>query len=395
MRVHIFDPQLNLADGHFAAYDAAVATELRRRGIETFVYGSARTAASISLMTEAEPVFSRGIFEEAAADPLTWALENFVQLGGEFHSDLRKLGFDRFSADDLAFFPNIIQYQINGITDWVSELPPERRPTIILKPSYLTYAMPYLQRRPNKEIVPLLYRFSMRRLADAHPRTRICSDTEEMVKQFGGLSNISIHLLPMPLVIAARARESNKPSRTNVVYLGHASMLKGFHLLPQVVRRVAAAKDAPHFLIQSYGEAQLCASVEKALADVPADKLTLIRGAVDADAYSRLLHSADIVLLPYATEFYGWASSGIFAEAMSLGKVAVATHGTWPAQQLEKFGGGGVVFKALNAEGVTAATLDAVRMLPQLGERAARAAPAWRRHHCAANLVDTLLALIP
>jgi glycosyltransferase involved in cell wall biosynthesis len=394
MRVHIFDPQLNLADGHFAAYDAAVATELRRRGIETIVYGSARPAPSISSRMEAEPVFSRGIFEEAAADPLTWALENFVQLGREFHSDLGKLGSDRFAGDDLAFFPNIIQYQINGITDWISELPPKRRPAIILKPSYLTYAMPYLQRRPNKEIVPLLYRFSMRRLTDSHPRTRICSDTEEMVRQFSVLSNIPIHLLPMPLAIDARASEPKAPSRTNVVYLGHASMLKGFHLLPQIVSRVVTAKDSPHFLIQSYGEAQLCATVEKALLSVPPDKLTLVRGAVDADAYSRLLQLADIVLLPYATEFYGWASSGIFAEAMSLGKVAVATQGTWPAQQLEKFHGGGVVFKTLDAESVANATLDAVRMLPLLRERAARAAPAWRRHHCAVNLVDNLLALI-
>jgi glycosyltransferase involved in cell wall biosynthesis len=215
-----------------------------------------------------------------------------------------------------------------------------------------------------------------------------------MVKQFGVLSGIPIHLLPMPLVIDARASEPQQPSRTNVVFLGHASMLKGFHLLPEIVQRVLAAKDAPHFLIQSYGEAQLCATVEKTLADVPADKLTLVRGAVDTDAYGRLLHLADIVLFPYATEFYGWASSGIFAEAMSLAKVAVATQGTWPAQQLEKFHGGGVVFKTLNAESVAVATLDAVRMLPQLRERAARAAPAWRRHHCAANLVDKLLALI-
>src|SRR6266851_646687 len=180
-------------------------------------------------------------------------------------------------------------------------------------------------------------------------RCRISSDTEEMVKQFGALSGVPIHLLPLPLVVDERAHEPKDPSRTCIVYLGHASMLKGFHLLPEIVRRVLAANNAPHFMIQCYGDAQLCTSVQKAVADVPADKLTVIGGTVDADAYSRLLHLADIVLLPYASEFYGWASSGIFAEAMSLGKVAVVTHGTWAAQQLEKFRGGGVVFKTLNA----------------------------------------------
>jgi glycosyltransferase involved in cell wall biosynthesis len=394
MRVHIFDPQLNLADGHYAAYDAAVTAELTRRGVPTCVYGSARQVSSISSRMQAEPVFSRGIFDEVATDPVTWALENFVQLGKEFHFDLTRLGPDRFTSDDLAFFPNIIQYQISGIADWIAELAPERRPAIILKPSYLTYAMPYLQRRPNKEMIPLLYRFSMRQLVSAHPRTWICSDTEEMVKQFGTLAGIPIHLLPMPLVIDQQSPEPNTPSRTCVAYLGHASMLKGFHLLPEIVRRVLAAEEAPHFVIQAYGEAQLCSDFERAVADVPPDKLTLVRGTVDAGAYRRLLHMADIVLLPYASEFYGWASSGIFAEAMSLGKVAVATQGTWPAQQLEKFRGGGVVFKTLNAESVAGAVRDAVRMLPQLRERAVQAAPAWRKHHCAASLADKLLALI-
>src|SRR5262249_8293124 len=164
--------------------------------------------------------------------------------------------------DDLAFFPNIIQYQIGGIRDWLLELPPERRPAVILKPSYLTYAMPYLQRRPNKEIIPLLFRFSMRQLLAAHPRTRICSDTDEMVRQFASLSGLSITLLPLPLVLEPAAAEPKQSARMVAVYLGHASMLKGFHLLADIVRLVLAADNAPRFVIQSYGEQQLCQPLE-------------------------------------------------------------------------------------------------------------------------------------
>src|SRR5262249_41902175 len=149
-------------------------------------------------------------------------------------------------------------------------------------------------------------------------------------------------------------------SRVEVVYLGHASMLKGFHLLGDVVERVLAGADAPHFVIQSYGEPQLCAAVEKALQRHAPDRVTLIVGAVESDAYSRLLHRADIVLLPYVREFYGWASSGIFCEAMSLGKVTVVTEGTWPAQQLEKFAGGGVKVASVDAGSVADAIGRAV-----------------------------------
>ena len=393
MRVHIFDPQLNHADGHYAAYDAAVAAELQRRGIETHMYGTSRPQSSMPSKLHAEPVFSRGMFEEVGTDPLTWALENFVQLGHEFHNDLARLGSERFANDDLAFFPNIIQYQIGGIRDWLLGLSPERRPAVVLKPSYLTYAMPYLQRRPNKEIIPLLFRFSMRQLLAAHPRTRICSDTDEMVKQFASLSGISINLLPLPLVLEPGADEP-KNARMAAVYLGHASMLKGFHLLADVVRLMLAGDEAPHFVIQSYGERQLCDPLESALAAVPSDKLTLIKGTLDGSAYRRLLGEADMVLLPYAKEFYGWASSGIFSEAMSLGKVTIVTEGTWPAQQLEKFRGGGIVFKTLDAASVAEAVRKAAGTLPELKERATRAAPVWRKHHSAANFTDQLLALV-
>lgn len=393
MRVHIFDPQLDFISGHYPVYDAAVASELRRRGIETLIYGTARPRISAASGLEAVPVFSHGMFDELASDALTWPLENFVRLGRQFHADLARLEPERFAGGDLAFFPNIIQNQIGGVRDWVMDLPSERRPTVVIKPSYLTYAMPYIQRRSNKEIIPLLYRFSLRQLVTDHPRTWICSDTEEMVKQFGSISGVPVHLVPLPLIMDWREPKGKNTSQITAAYLGHASMLKGFHLLPDVIKRVQAEGNALHFVIQSYGEPQLRAPVEEALRDLAPNQVTLIAGTVDNDAYAALLHQADILLLPYAPEFYGWASSGIFSEAMSLGKVMVVTERTWPAQQLEKFGAGGVTFKNCDAASIADAIGRAARGLPQLAERAMQAAPAWRRHHCAASFVDRLLAL--
>jgi Glycosyl transferases group 1 len=394
MRVHILDSQLDVLSGHYPVYDAAVATELRRRGIDTVLYGAAAARISAPSGLDAVPVFSHAMFDEVGSDALTWPLENFVRLGREFAADLAKLGSERFGCHDVAFFPNIIQNQIGGVRDWVMTLPPDRRPALVLKPSYLTYAMPYVQRRPNKEIIPLLYRFSMRQLVADHPRTWICSDTEELVKQFATVAGIPIHLVPLPLILEGPLQKRGDPSRINVVYLGHASMLKGFHLLPDVIKRVQTGGNAPHFTVQSYGEAQLRQGVEKALAEFAPDQVTVVPGTADAESYAALLHQSDIVLLPYAPEFYGWASSGIFSEAMSLGKVTVVTERTWPAQQLEKFGGGGVTFRNLDGDGVADAIGRAVRALPQLAERAAQAAPAWRRHHSPVSFVDKLLAFV-
>ena len=86
MRVHILDPQLNLVEGHYGRYDAAIAAELTRRGIETSLYGTARSSTVTSQIQNVEPVFLRGMFDEVGKDHLVWAIENFVQLGREFHA---------------------------------------------------------------------------------------------------------------------------------------------------------------------------------------------------------------------------------------------------------------------------------------------------------------------
>jgi glycosyltransferase involved in cell wall biosynthesis len=394
MKVHIFDPQLNYIDGHYVNYDDAIVTELRRRGIHTIVYGSAQQSSSIGSGLSVQPVFRRGLFDEVIEDPFTWPLDNLVRLGGQFHLDLSTVDQAPFSADDLVLFPNILQYQIEGIRFWLLNLPAERRPRVMIKLGWLTFAMPHYQHRQNKELLALLYRFTVRRLVAAHPRTWICSDTEEMVSQFETICGVKVHMLPLPVIIDDLPLREAGSTRVCVAYLGHASMFKGVHLLPEIIRSVVARENAPHFLIQVYGDPQLCATLQKEIAGCPADAVTLTVGAVDPEAYRRFLQQAQIVLLPYAKEFYGWASSGIFSEAMSSGKVVVVTADTWLSRQLEKFNGGGVTVAGLNAQEIAGAIRQAVGSLPQLTKLASTAAPLWRKQNSPSSFVDKVLGLV-
>jgi glycosyltransferase involved in cell wall biosynthesis len=297
-------------------------------------------------------------------------------------------------VDDLVLFPNIVQYQIEGIRGWLLNLPAERRPRVVIKLGWLTFAMPHYRDRQNKELLALLYRFAIRRLVSAHPRTWICSDTEEMVSQFEMICAVKVHLLPLPVILDDLPSRATGDSRVCVAYLGHASLFKGVQLLPDVIRSVVAQEGAPHFLIQAYGDPQLCATLQRELAGFPANAVALTVGAVDAETYRGFLQQAHIVLLPYAKEFYGWASSGIFSEAMSLGKVVIVTADTWLARQLEKFHGGGVTVAALNAQELAGAIRQAVRSLPELSALAAAAAPLWKKHNSPSSFVDTVLGLV-
>ena len=46
---------------------------------------------------------------------------------------------------------------------------------------------------------------------------------------------------------------------------------------------------------------------------------------------------SDIILLPYAPSSYRFRTSGIFVEAITMGKIALTTKNTWMAYELEKY----------------------------------------------------------
>ncbi len=147
MKVHIFDPQLNRIDGHYVNYDDAIVTELRQRGIPTIIYGSVAQSSSVGSSLSVQPLFRRGLFDEVLDDPFTWPLDSFVRLGTQFHLDMSTIDQAQFAADDLALFPNILQYQIEGVRGWLLSLPAERRPRVAIKLGWLTFAMPHYQHR--------------------------------------------------------------------------------------------------------------------------------------------------------------------------------------------------------------------------------------------------------
>jgi hypothetical protein len=157
MHVGILDPQLNRANGHYAKYDEQVALAFKERGCDVTIYGSVQRLSTFPSALPVEPIFRRDIFSEVSPDALCWGLENFVKLGDDFAEDLGKLKL--FQPSDVAFFPNVTQYQIDGIKRWILRLPENSRPNLVINANNLTHAMPYWQGRPNKEIIPLIFRY--------------------------------------------------------------------------------------------------------------------------------------------------------------------------------------------------------------------------------------------
>jgi glycosyltransferase involved in cell wall biosynthesis len=393
MRIHIFDPQLNAAEGHYPDHDAMITRAFEAKGIPSLLYGSRARPPQSAQSTPAIPVFTRQIFDETGTDPVVWPLENFSDLNLQFHRDLATLDPKQFSSSDIAFFPSVLQNQVDGIRQWIMSLDENNRPTVVLYFGWLIHLMPYIQKRANKGLLPLLMRFAVRRLMADHPRTCLFAASDEAINEVQVITDAPVALLPpmIPFDLDGAFYAEKAASTLTVAYVGTASQLKGFHYLPEIITRLQNKASTPRFLIQCYGEGNYISTIEDALRMLPSSAVTIAGGRSERATYLDLLRTADIVLMPYDKKFYGWAASGVLTEALSMGKVVVVPEKTTLSRQLGKFNAGGTTFLEDNATSIANAVEKALTEYPRLKQRALAAAPAWKNEHSSESFVNRIL----
>jgi glycosyltransferase involved in cell wall biosynthesis len=123
------------------------------------------------------------------------------------------------------------------------------------------------------------------------------------------------------------------------------------------------------------------------------NRVEFIEIPLDTDRYHDLIRSADCILVPYDPEKYQGRSSGVFAEAVALGKPVVSTRNTWMAENVLKYQCG-ILMEDFNSAGLAKAMKDYIDTKKEFDEKAEAAAAAWRENHGAKRYVDIVLSLI-
>lgn len=130
--------------------------------------------------------------------------------------------------------------------------------------------------------------------------------------------------------------------RWHIVYLGDARTEKGYHHLPRLVAELTADGPPVQFSFQSNfnvpGGEPAAAAARAQLERLPRDQVRLLNDPMTSADYRALLLDADVVVLPYDRDDYYARSSGIFAEALAIGKPVVVPAGTWMAAELSRAG---------------------------------------------------------
>lgn len=153
--------------------------------------------------------------------------------------------------------------------------------------------------------------------------------------------------------IYRRERLATANDRFLVVSLGAARLEKGFHLIPDIVRRTfefagtgefadipaTKVKFALHASAQIIGRHPV---IEKALTRFQVysrDQVELLTEPLSDVEYQNLTLASDAILMPYDEDAYRVRGSGVVSEAIVAKKFIIAKSGSYPAEMAIRQGG--------------------------------------------------------
>lgn len=424
MRIVIADPALIDNSGHYLNYAVALKEELDRRGHETTVIGNLKVAPDLRAKHAILPGFSLGFYEmevaglrqlhpggPSAGHKLVNSLINLSVPRRDWRrrlrakvvrdilvrrtaDDLRSIDSTMaFRHDDLVILNSVNALAAMGTARWLSGLPRARRPTVVL---ILHYAP--IDDGAGHSSAQATWQgfFADSRAAGLSDHLRVCADSAGLVRSFARIADLPITQVPIPHLDPTPTGASKGPrGRPTVLFIGVATRIKGFHLLPGIIE---AATE-----MMGPGKVSFCVQINvldrspeigEAAAALRALDITRIEGPLERAAYYDVLAGADILLQPHDPGYYATQTSGVFADGRSAGLVEIVPARTTMAEEVVRDGGGVVV-----ADGTVAAYVEGLRHCIEEFDRHAAAASAaarrWREANSPASFVDALNGVLP
>ncbi|MBI3508852.1 MAG: glycosyltransferase [Chlamydiia bacterium] len=183
-----------------------------------------------------------------------------------------------------------------------------------------------LQMKCHGKLHALAYKF-LRLKADL----TFLTDSELLAEQLQSVLHQKLTVVPIP---HGQPRTDKKfPKESHLIYCwwpgGATRPAKGLKHICHL-SHLLAEHEAPIRLI--------VAKNSQAKGVIASPSVCFIDDELSREAYEMWMNTADITLLPYDPQVYGAATSGIFVEAISAGKLPLIHRNTWMEYEAKKFG---------------------------------------------------------
>jgi glycosyltransferase involved in cell wall biosynthesis len=393
MNIFIIDKEMHDKIGHCYEYDKCVSGEITARWHSVKIYCSQN--ADLDLVSElgAEPLFSNKVWTHSIKPVIIAYFAGMILINLSFFKELITIRPNKYNSRDVLFFPTFSNYELLGILLWYRNIPEIDRPFLLL-----LFRVPAHLGMPN---FPFAGRFILkrifRRLNHYGPeKVRYLTDSPLLADEYKNLSDREVTVLPIPHLPEMPDHHSWKreEERVTFTYLGRFRTEKGAGLLMEAIRKVHEKHPSSRFLIQISPVTQE-EDVRKTaviLSGIPC--VEIVPEGLSTERYHEILERSDCVLIPYDPSRYLGRTSGIFAEALALGKPVISTENTWMALNIRKYNECGIVMEKYDSESLAEAMEEYILHYEKYDRNAEEASVVWRRDHGVKRYVDILLGLV-
>ena len=400
-RFYYVDSGLHGELGHHTNSCRHITRELRRRGLETTVLAFKGVAPALQRELKALPFFRSFTDWNTDGDPISGWLNHFDVAAQETEEDLSRL--NGLTANDIVYMNSAQAAQLLAVVRWMDGLSPKSMPHVVLEfgvdpglqVEQRLEGLAFRAMDPRIDPRAVLYRFTAKYLSRIDPgRLHLTTFEPSSSLAYSFLLQRPVGVLPIPRQLGGHFHDRRGRRPITVSVLGDQRPEKGYHLIPEVARRLLRANDAIRLLVHNADPSKMKDShsqLRALAADNP--RLELDEYIADEDLWAALLDKTDVVLCPYDRNRYTISYSAVAAEAIANGIPLVVPEGTSMAQMVRDFGGAGTVFDEPTVEAIVNAVLKAVDQFDTLAELAIRGSQQWQVQQGPKAFVDAVLDL--
>lgn len=415
MRTIIIDPLLKDQSGHQFSYVNRILSELKKRDIAFFIFGSYSAHKNELQLENFAPCLNdvvSAIFNTKFLIPIPSPFVLFksvIRLEKQLDKCLLKDEVFQLQENDILFFHTLYIFEFLSVGLFFY-----KRSKFFLKQKIkviIPFNFPY---KRNSFFITLflafMYKFICNFLLSViREKVTYLTSPEAMRQDYERLLKTGVVLCPIAIYPISYAANKSaiatqlgfSERRIKISYLGQARYNKGFDILVKTIKLMVLNKESVEnilFLVQLDVQKQLrqdllvvqesAKELESLAREFP--NLKIIHGALNMDDYYNMLFSADIVFLPYRKEIYDNTIAGVFVEAMIADKVPIVSDNTTMAKELRKYGLSDLVFNIDEEASIIRVIKQAVSNYEKYKVALKPLQDEYKRVHSISNLVDII-----
>ncbi len=330
--IHIIEPRLKNLQGHYMSYVLSFSNLAQKNNFKIEVWVDSSIDEKASKLLKQNGIICHPVVEKNIHTQRLPRLFQLMSYAISYFYILSKI--KNKSSDSVITFSGEIEYLFGAIIFFAF-----RKRSIPLTIQFFRWEV------GGKKHQPALLYLSLRLLSERlaqyflkNSNLQIITQTKQLAAHIKERTQLNVLKFPNIIVWKKEYKPLKSINQTPVIgYLGNSRKEKGLkHLL--------MAFGAIQYEYKAYIQFDLFSSYnhrekknKELINSIDLNKnIHIVSGYLSDEKYFQLFNKIDIILLPYQPEEYRLRSSGIFSEAIGLGKIIVTHRDTLMGETIEK-----------------------------------------------------------